>query len=113
MSKKLKIVTGSIPRYKVYLDDAEVADVISYSTECTLGATIATLKIHIRDSVEITRDQEKNSITEEMMERIKKEAEAFVNKDPKRYLDPELQKKIIFNNMFKAIINPQDHHTSD
>lgn len=110
MSKKLKIVTGSIPRYKVYLDDAEVADVISYSTECTLGATIATLKIHIRDSVEITRDQEKNSITEEMMEKFRKDAEEWVDRDPKRFKDPELAKKMFVNNKIEKITNPRDPH---
>ena len=75
MANKLKIVTGMIPRHRVYLDDMEIEDVISYSTECIpSGATIATLKIRIYNSVEITHVQEKCPITEQMMEIFRKDA---------------------------------------
>lgn len=55
---------------------------------------------------------EKISITDEMMEKIKKDAEEWVDRNPKRYKDPELQKKIIFNDMLKAITNLRDLPTS-
>ena len=107
MSNTLKIVTGIIPRHRVYLDDMEVEDVISYSTECMPGgATIATLKIRIYNSVEITHDQEKFPITEQMMEKFRKDAEEWVDRDPKRFKNPELAKKMFVNSKIEQITNP-------
>ncbi len=55
---------------------------------------------------------EKISITDEMMEKIKKTVGDFVDKDPKRYIDPELQKRILFNDVLEEMIKRQNRPIS-
>ena len=110
MAKKLKVINRGRLRPEVFLDDVKIEDVLSYETERAFGCTIATLKIRISESAEIHHSNEKISITEEMMEKFRKDAEEWVDRNPKRFKDPELAKKMFVNNRIEKITNPRDPH---